>query len=158
MNLDQLQPRTAIFNMSVFYRSSRTLVPKPCIQDTAFSLKMLIFPRSLPKKVFHMFVFCIKLFSNTCRPLLIGVVFIGPPESSILSMGSKSASKNIMIQANVPVIPGYHGENQDPKFLLQQANKMGYPIMIKAVSGGGGKVPIMMTTSFIHSSILVKHY
>lgn len=54
-------------------------------------------------------------------------------------MGSKSASKNIMTAAKVPVVPGYHGENQDPKFLKQQAEKVGYPLMIKAVLGGGGK-------------------
>ena len=55
-------------------------------------------------------------------------------------MGSKSASKDIMIAANVPVIPGYHGDNQDPQFLKVKALEMGLPIMIKAVSGGGGKV------------------
>jgi 3-methylcrotonyl-CoA carboxylase alpha subunit len=55
-------------------------------------------------------------------------------------MGSKSASKDIMIKANVPVIPGYHGKNQDPGYLKQKASEIRYPIMIKAVSGGGGKV------------------
>jgi 3-methylcrotonyl-CoA carboxylase alpha subunit len=45
-----------------------------------------------------------------------------------------------MQKANVPVVPGYHGENQDPKFLKQQADKIGYPVLIKAVKGGGGKV------------------
>ena len=71
---------------------------------------------------------------------MLGIVFIGPPESAILSMGSKSASKDIMIAANVPVIPGYHGDNQDPQFLKAEALAMGLPVMIKAVSGGGGKV------------------
>jgi 3-methylcrotonyl-CoA carboxylase alpha subunit len=68
------------------------------------------------------------------------LVFIGPPGSAIRAMGSKSASKEIMQKANVPVVPGYHGENQDPKFLKQQADKIGYPVLIKAVKGGGGKV------------------
>eukprot|EP01130_Rhizamoeba_saxonica_P008240 TRINITY_DN332_c0_g1_i1.p1 TRINITY_DN332_c0_g1~~TRINITY_DN332_c0_g1_i1.p1 ORF type:complete len:481 (+),score=115.78 TRINITY_DN332_c0_g1_i1:73-1515(+) len=68
-----------------------------------------------------------------------GIIFIGPPSSAIISMGSKSASKDIMSAANVPVVPGYHGSNQDPDFLHQQADKMGYPVLIKAVSGGGGK-------------------
>jgi 3-methylcrotonyl-CoA carboxylase alpha subunit len=54
-------------------------------------------------------------------------------------MGSKSESKKIMTNANVPVVPGYHGDNQAPEYLFQEANKMEYPVLIKAVSGGGGK-------------------
>ena len=54
-------------------------------------------------------------------------------------MGSKSESKDIMIKANVPVTPGYHGENQEDSFLQEEARKIGYPVMIKAVLGGGGK-------------------
>jgi 3-methylcrotonyl-CoA carboxylase alpha subunit len=54
-------------------------------------------------------------------------------------MGSKSESKFIMEKAGVPVVPGYHGENQDPRFLMEQADKIGYPVLIKAVKGGGGK-------------------
>lgn len=65
--------------------------------------------------------------------------FIGPPASAIRDMGSKSASKNIMEAANVPCTPGYHGEDQDMETLKAQANKMGFPIMLKAVLGGGGK-------------------
>lgn len=68
-----------------------------------------------------------------------GLVFIGPPASAIRAMGSKSASKDIMIAANVPVIPGYHGENQDMEVLKAEAKKIGYPVLIKAVLGGGGK-------------------
>jgi 3-methylcrotonyl-CoA carboxylase alpha subunit len=68
------------------------------------------------------------------------LVFIGPPAQAIRDMGSKSASKKIMTNAGVPVVPGYHGENQDESFLKEQADKMGYPVLIKAVSGGGGKV------------------
>jgi len=68
-----------------------------------------------------------------------GVVFIGPPPGAIRSMGSKSESKDIMIKANVPVTPGYHGDNQDDAFLFERAKEIGFPVMIKAVSGGGGK-------------------
>ncbi|KAA1115771.1 hypothetical protein PGTUg99_031310 [Puccinia graminis f. sp. tritici] len=68
-----------------------------------------------------------------------GIVFIGPPSSAIISMGSKSQSKEIMISAGVPCVPGYHGKNQDPGFLKSEADKMGYPVLIKAIKGGGGK-------------------
>ena len=65
--------------------------------------------------------------------------FIGPPASAIVSMGSKSESKKIMTGAGVPVVPGYHGEDQEASRLFEEANKMKYPVLIKAVSGGGGK-------------------
>ncbi|KAJ2455127.1 hypothetical protein EV183_001056 [Coemansia sp. RSA 2336] len=68
-----------------------------------------------------------------------GITFIGPPEAAMRAMGSKSESKRIMQEAGVPVVPGYHGENQDPAFLKQQADQIGYPVLIKAVLGGGGK-------------------
>jgi 3-methylcrotonyl-CoA carboxylase alpha subunit len=68
-----------------------------------------------------------------------GVKFIGPPSSAMIKMASKSESKDIMIAAGVPCTPGYHGENQDPEFLLEQAKKIKFPVMIKAVMGGGGK-------------------
>lgn len=74
--------------------------------------------------------------------------FIGPPSSAIRAMGSKSQSKIIMTNANVPVVPGYHGENQDPKLqsftltntsLYEEAKKIKFPVLIKAILGGGGK-------------------
>ncbi len=68
-----------------------------------------------------------------------GVTFIGPPASAIEAMGSKSAAKRIMEQAGVPLVPGYHGDNQDPEFLRSVADGMGYPVLLKAVAGGGGK-------------------
>ncbi|GAM24203.1 hypothetical protein SAMD00019534_073780 [Acytostelium subglobosum LB1] len=68
-----------------------------------------------------------------------GIIFIGPPSSAIIAMGSKSASKDIMIKANVPTIPGYHGEDQAYETLRSEAAKIGYPVLIKAVMGGGGK-------------------
>ncbi|ATW71330.1 acetyl/propionyl/methylcrotonyl-CoA carboxylase subunit alpha [Moraxella osloensis] len=68
-----------------------------------------------------------------------GLVFIGPPASAITAMGLKAESKRLMEAANVPLIPGYHGTNQDPDFLHSEADKIGYPVLIKASSGGGGK-------------------
>jgi 3-methylcrotonyl-CoA carboxylase alpha subunit len=68
-----------------------------------------------------------------------GLTFIGPSASAIRAMGLKDAAKKLMEEAGVPVVPGYHGENQDPAFLAAEADKMGYPVLIKAVAGGGGK-------------------
>lgn len=67
------------------------------------------------------------------------VVFIGPPASAIKAMGPKDEAKKIMQKAGIPVVPGYHGEDQDPKTLKKEATRLGFPVMIKAVSGGGGK-------------------
>lgn len=67
------------------------------------------------------------------------VEFIGPPTKAISAMGSKSESKEIMINANVPVTPGYHGDDQSDDVLLNEAKRIGYPLMIKACLGGGGK-------------------
>ncbi|HHY02324.1 MAG TPA: ATP-grasp domain-containing protein, partial [Paracoccus sp.] len=68
-----------------------------------------------------------------------GLVFIGPSAAAIRAMGLKDAAKALMEQAGVPVVPGYHGDNQDAGFLAQQADGIGYPVLIKAVAGGGGK-------------------
>jgi len=68
-----------------------------------------------------------------------GLVFIGPPVTAIRAMGSKSAAKALMAQAGVPVVPGYHGDNQDAALLLQEANTVGYPLLLKPSAGGGGK-------------------
>jgi 3-methylcrotonyl-CoA carboxylase alpha subunit len=76
-------------------------------------------------------------FAEACEKA--GIVFIGPPASAIRAMGSKSAAKALMETAGVPLTPGYHGDNQDPVFLAQQANRIGYPVLIKASAGGGGK-------------------
>ncbi|MBO6826225.1 MAG: acetyl/propionyl/methylcrotonyl-CoA carboxylase subunit alpha [Sneathiella sp.] len=67
------------------------------------------------------------------------VVFIGPPASAIRAMGLKDAAKAMMEEAGVPVVPGYHGEGQDPAMLAEEAGRIGYPVLIKAVAGGGGK-------------------
>ncbi|USZ15782.1 acetyl/propionyl/methylcrotonyl-CoA carboxylase subunit alpha [Moraxella sp. FZFQ2102] len=76
-------------------------------------------------------------FAKACQDA--GLVFIGPPASAITAMGLKAESKRLMESANVPLIPGYHGENQDPAFLHAEADRIGYPVLIKASSGGGGK-------------------
>ncbi len=68
-----------------------------------------------------------------------GLVFIGPPASAIRAMGSKSAAKALMETAAVPLVPGYHGEQQESDFLQQQADGIGYPVLLKASAGGGGK-------------------
>ena len=68
-----------------------------------------------------------------------GMAFVGPPASAIAAMGSKSAAKALMQQAGVPLVPGYHGDNQEPAFLRAQADEIGYPVLIKASAGGGGK-------------------
>jgi 3-methylcrotonyl-CoA carboxylase alpha subunit len=68
-----------------------------------------------------------------------GLVFIGPSADAIRAMGLKDAAKVLMEKAGVPVVPGYHGDNQDGPYLAEQAGKIGYPVLIKAVAGGGGK-------------------
>ncbi|HEX5092160.1 MAG TPA: acetyl/propionyl/methylcrotonyl-CoA carboxylase subunit alpha [Burkholderiales bacterium] len=68
-----------------------------------------------------------------------GLVFIGPPAQAIAAMGDKSAAKRLMEKAGVPLVPGYHGEDQDPALLAKEAQRIGYPVLIKASAGGGGK-------------------
>jgi 3-methylcrotonyl-CoA carboxylase alpha subunit len=76
-------------------------------------------------------------FAEACERA--GIVFIGPPASAIRAMGSKSAAKALMERAGVPLTPGYHGEDQDPELLAREAARIGYPVLIKASAGGGGK-------------------
>ena len=76
-------------------------------------------------------------FATACAEA--GLVFIGPKPASIRAMGLKAESKRLMANAGVPLVPGYHGENQDSAFLQEQANVIGYPVLIKASAGGGGK-------------------
>ena len=76
-------------------------------------------------------------FANACAQA--GLVFIGPPASAILAMGLKAESKRLMAQAGVPLVPGYHGQDQDPALLQREADRIGYPVLIKASAGGGGK-------------------
>jgi len=76
-------------------------------------------------------------FAESCAAA--GIVFVGPPPSAIRAMGLKDQAKALMEKAGVPVVPGYHGELQEPKFLKEKAYHIGYPVLIKAVAGGGGK-------------------
>jgi 3-methylcrotonyl-CoA carboxylase alpha subunit len=68
-----------------------------------------------------------------------GLVFIGPPPNALAAMGSKSEAKALMESAAVPLVPGYHGAEQDPRHLAREAERIGYPVLIKATMGGGGK-------------------
>jgi 3-methylcrotonyl-CoA carboxylase alpha subunit len=76
-------------------------------------------------------------FAAACKAA--GLVFIGPPASAIKAMGLKAESKQLMEKAGVPLVPGYHGANQEPVFLQAESNRIGYPVLIKASAGGGGK-------------------
>ncbi|MFJ1469829.1 acetyl/propionyl/methylcrotonyl-CoA carboxylase subunit alpha [Massilia orientalis] len=76
-------------------------------------------------------------FAEACAAA--SLVFIGPPGSSMRAMGSKSAAKQLMEGAGVPLVPGYHGDAQDPELLQSEANRIGYPVLLKASAGGGGK-------------------
>jgi 3-methylcrotonyl-CoA carboxylase alpha subunit len=76
-------------------------------------------------------------FADQCEAA--GITFIGPPSSAIRAMGSKSSAKEIMSKADVPLVPGYYGEDQDDEALLAHAVKIGFPVLIKATAGGGGK-------------------
>ncbi|MCO8247773.1 MULTISPECIES: acetyl/propionyl/methylcrotonyl-CoA carboxylase subunit alpha [Comamonas] len=76
-------------------------------------------------------------FANACAAA--GLVFIGPPASAIRAMGLKAESKQLMEKAGVPLVPGYHGHDQNPELLQQEADRIGYPVLIKASAGGGGK-------------------
>ncbi len=76
-------------------------------------------------------------FARACQEA--GLVFIGPPPQAIAAMGSKSAAKSLMETAGVPLVPGYHGDDNDPALLAAQAERIGYPVLIKASAGGGGK-------------------
>ncbi len=76
-------------------------------------------------------------FARACAEA--GLVFIGPPPSAIKAMGLKAQSKQLMEKAGVPLVPGYHGSDQNPDLLQREADRIGYPVLIKASAGGGGK-------------------
>jgi 3-methylcrotonyl-CoA carboxylase alpha subunit len=112
-------------------------------------------------------------FAQACTAA--GLVFIGPPASAITAMGLKAPSKALMARAGVPLVPGYHGADQDPALLQGEADKMGYPVLIKASAGGGGKGMRIVeragdfaaalascqreaTTSFGNAAVLIEKY
>jgi 3-methylcrotonyl-CoA carboxylase alpha subunit len=76
-------------------------------------------------------------FAEACAKA--GIVFVGPPPQAMRTMGLKDRAKALMAKAGVPIVPGYHGELQDPRLLKRKAYEIGYPVLIKAVAGGGGK-------------------
>ena len=76
-------------------------------------------------------------FADACEEA--GLIFVGPPASAMRAMGSKAAAKTLMERSGVPLLPGYHGAEQDPEFLAATAQKIGFPVVIKAVAGGGGR-------------------
>ena len=76
-------------------------------------------------------------FAESCGRA--GVVFVGPPPHAMRALGLKNAAKALMQKAGVPVVPGYHGDNQSPQFLREKAYEIGYPVLIKAIAGGGGR-------------------
>jgi 3-methylcrotonyl-CoA carboxylase alpha subunit len=76
-------------------------------------------------------------FAEACAAA--NIVFIGPPPAAMRAMGSKAAAKALMQQAGVPVVPGYHGGDQHPSRLQQEAEKISFPVLIKASGGGGGR-------------------
>src|SRR5215469_10295406 len=76
-------------------------------------------------------------FAEAC--MAAGLVFVGPPPAAIRVMGLKDEAKTLVEKHGVPIVAGYHGERQDPKFLKETAYQIGYPVLIKAVAGGGGK-------------------
>ncbi|HEY3731608.1 MAG TPA: biotin carboxylase N-terminal domain-containing protein [Steroidobacteraceae bacterium] len=76
-------------------------------------------------------------FAERCASA--GIVFIGPPVAAMRAMSSKAAAKQLMLRSGVPLLPGYHGDDQDPARLRAEADRIGYPVLIKATAGGGGK-------------------
>ena len=76
-------------------------------------------------------------FAEACEQA--GLVFIGPPAAAMRAMGAKAAAKSLMVRAGVPVVPGYHGEDQAADRLAEEAQRIGFPVLIKASAGGGGR-------------------
>jgi len=76
-------------------------------------------------------------FAEACAKA--DIVFVGPPPGAMRTLGLKSSAKALMQRAGVPVVPGYHGDNQNLKFLREKAYEIGYPVLIKAIAGGGGR-------------------
>ncbi|MDJ0929898.1 acetyl/propionyl/methylcrotonyl-CoA carboxylase subunit alpha [Breoghania sp.] len=114
--------------------------PAPASESYLDSAKILAAARQIGAEAIHPgygFLSENAAFAEACEKA--GVIFVGPPASAIRAMGLKDGAKALMEKAGVPVVPGYHGDLQDPAFLKQKAYEIGYPVLIKAVAGGGGK-------------------
>jgi 3-methylcrotonyl-CoA carboxylase alpha subunit len=77
------------------------------------------------------------IFAEACADA--GIIFVGPPAAAMRAMGSKAAAKALMERSDVPLLPGYHGDRQGAEFLASEARRIGFPVAIKAVAGGGGR-------------------
>ncbi|HVZ08386.1 acetyl/propionyl/methylcrotonyl-CoA carboxylase subunit alpha [Rhodopila sp.] len=91
-------------------------------------------------------------FAEACAQA--GIIFVGPPAVAMRAMGSKAAAKALMAQSDVPLLPGYHGDRQEADFLADQAARIGFPVVIKAVSGGGGRGMRVVTAATAFSAAL----
>ena len=114
--------------------------PPPARESYLLGAKIIAAARATGAQAIHPgygFLSENEAFADACARA--GIVFIGPPASAIRAMGSKSAAKTLMGKAGVPLTPGYHGDDQDPALLASEAARIGYPVLIKASAGGGGK-------------------
>ncbi|WP_413194701.1 acetyl/propionyl/methylcrotonyl-CoA carboxylase subunit alpha [Pararobbsia alpina] len=114
--------------------------PAPAAQSYLVASRILDAARATGAEAIHPgygFLSENEAFAQACADA--GLVFIGPPASAIAAMGSKAAAKAMMADAGVPLVPGYHGEDQDPGHLRREADAIGYPVLLKASAGGGGK-------------------
>ncbi len=119
---------------------ARLLGPAPARESYLCAERIVAFARESGAQAIHPgygFLSENARFAELCSES--GIVFVGPPAAAIRAMGSKSAAKEIMAQAGVPVVPGYHGGDQDPDNLAGEAERIGFPVLIKASAGGGGK-------------------
>ena len=119
---------------------ARRIGPAPARDSYLLSAAILTAARDTGAEAIHPgygFLSENEAFAAACAAA--GVVFIGPSPESIAAMGDKSAAKRLMEKAGVPLVPGYHGEDQDPALLAREAGRIGYPVLIKASAGGGGK-------------------
>ena len=114
--------------------------PAPAAQSYLVSEKIIAAAKAAKAECIHPgygFLSENTAFAKACADN--GIVFVGPPPAAIEAMGLKDRAKALMEKASVPVVPGYHGDKQDPQFLKRKAYEIGYPVLIKAVAGGGGK-------------------
>src|SRR5215813_3360915 len=118
---------------------ARAIGPSPAAQSYLSIEKLLAVAKSARAECVHPgygFLAENADFAQACAQAR--VVFVGPSSEAIRAMGLKDRAKAMMEKAGVPVVPGYHGDRKDPKFLRQKAYELGYPVLLKPVAGGGG--------------------